>query len=235
MDGGNTSGSGISPILHARRFARHKNITYNRIDDQKIEEEGYAPTAVRAIMRSDSKANIRFLNGGRDCENQNNDSLVVHVQYQEASFLFTGDAGAEGDEQCTGGIPHLLEWYADTGLLNIDVYKVGHHGSRQGTTVDLLKAMTPNISIISAGKNETRSPGSFHAWYFGHPRESTVSLLEDFTTLTRLPVAVYTMYSPKQTFEKRPIDKAVYCTCWDGDVVVSVDEMGRKFNVEVGQ
>jgi hypothetical protein len=56
--------------------------------------------------------------------------------------------------------------------LDVDVYHAAHHGSFNGTTDEFMKLVTPKVSIISAAIPRPRSPGPFHAFQFGHPRES---------------------------------------------------------------
>ncbi|PTF61106.1 hypothetical protein BUY34_12710 [Staphylococcus cohnii] len=44
-------------------------------------------------------------------------------------------------------------------LYNVDILKVGHHGSRTSTSNNLLKAIRPKIALISVGeKNKYRLP-----------------------------------------------------------------------------
>jgi len=76
------------------------------------------------------------------------------------------------------------------------------------------------------------SPENFHGFQFGHPRENIVALLERFTSGDRDPVDVYTMPRVKKVKHDRRVEKAIYCTCWDGDIVVSTNADGSKFNVK---
>lgn len=229
VGGGGTTGSGLDQFNQAWRFARDNNIIYNRILDSRIGEEGYTTSLLRALS-SPSGVDVRFLSGYRtDCEDENNESVVMRVKYGEATFLFTGDAESE-DRDCEPQISLLLDWYGDT-LLDVDVYKVGHHGSRNGTTRDYMLAMSPEISVISAGHHSTRSPGIFHGFQFGHPRENIVALLEELTSGTRQPKDAFTMDAVQTVREPRRIEKAVYCTCWDGDIVISTNENGTQFQV----
>lgn len=231
MDGGDTTGSGAQDLLKARQFSRAHKITYRRISDKVVGPQGYVPDTLERLANSSSETSVRFLSGSRNCGNANNNSLVVLVTYHGARFLFPGDAETREDQRCEGEIGLLLERFHSTGLLNADVYQVSHHGSANGTSSPLLEAISPRISVISAGNDETRSPGAFHAWHFGHPRDAVISLLEQHTIATRVPVSVATMAAPQVTKADRQVTKAVYCTCWDGDIVVSVDASGSQFKV----
>jgi len=48
-------------------------------------------------------------------------------------------------------IERLVDRYRNSATLDVDVYEVGHHGSHNGTTEELLDAMTPKIAAISVG------------------------------------------------------------------------------------
>lgn len=71
--------------------------------------------------------------------------------------FFCGDAEAEVLEELEND--HLLE--------SVDIYKVGHHGSRKAITPDLAATLSPKISFIGVGKNS-----------YGHPTEETLASLE---------------------------------------------------------
>ncbi len=61
-----------------------------------------------ALRQSASAADIRILHGDfRDCNDENNESLVVYVRHAGRSFLFAGDAEWE-DRDCTPAIQNML-------------------------------------------------------------------------------------------------------------------------------
>lgn len=72
-----------------------------------------------------------------DKDNENDTSLVIKVCYGDFSALFTGDFEAEEDL---------------TPPQNIDVLKVGHHGSKDANSFDFLNLVNPRIAVISVGK-----------------------------------------------------------------------------------
>ncbi|MBR4172843.1 MAG: DNA internalization-related competence protein ComEC/Rec2, partial [Clostridia bacterium] len=76
--------------------------------------------------------------GLTDLENENDTSLVINVRYGDFSALFTGDFEAEEDMTMT---PQ-----------NIDLLKVGHHGSKDANDFEFLSATNPRIAVISVGK-----------------------------------------------------------------------------------
>lgn len=89
----------------------------------------------------------------------NNTSLVLRFDYYETSFLFTGDIEEDTEK-------HLCKNIRDE-LLDIDVLKVAHHGSKTSTTDALLLATTPDFAFIPVGKNT-----------FGHPSGEVIGKLE---------------------------------------------------------
>ncbi|MDZ7805844.1 MAG: DNA internalization-related competence protein ComEC/Rec2 [Gracilimonas sp.] len=80
----------------------------------------------------------------------NEHSVILNVIYGESEFLFTGDAGTHQEKR-------VLSKYDD--LLDTDVLKVGHHGSRTSSGLEFLNKVTPDYSIISLSEpNRYRHP-----------------------------------------------------------------------------
>jgi beta-lactamase superfamily II metal-dependent hydrolase len=74
-------------------------------------------------------------------EDLNDMSVVIRLCYKKISFLFTGDASKDSEED-------MLKENRD---LSADVLKVGHHGSSTATTPEFLKAVHPKYAVISVG------------------------------------------------------------------------------------
>lgn len=92
----------------------------------------------------------------------NNYSVVVKITYQNTSFLFTGDAERISENE-------MLDAGYD---LRANVLKVGHHGSNSSTTKKFLEAVSPEIAIISCGKDNK----------YNHPHKEVVNRLNKFGT-----------------------------------------------------
>ncbi len=73
--------------------------------------------------------------------------------------MFMGDAGIEKEED-------ILDKY---NLSNIDVLKVGHHGSRTSSSKEFIDEINPKYSIISVGKNNR----------YGHPNKEVLNNLNN--------------------------------------------------------
>lgn len=231
--------SGMVDIRNARTFANHNGIQrisvkYNTLNSHKV-------TSWANAIEQGSGVKVRFLSGRRGCNDANNDSLVMRVDYGQKSILLTGDSEVDdidfddpSNEGCGGQLPYLLYRYRnDLSVLDADVYKVGHHGSRNGTYDKFLEAVTPQYAVISAGHFNDRSPGGYHGYQFGHPRESLVKLLESFVTGRRpQPVDVFTMRAVQQVIEPRRMEKGIYCTCWNAKaLIVALNSDGTPISI----
>ena len=84
---------------------------------------------------------------------------VYYGKYNDITLLFTGDASLKSED-------YILNNY-DIG--EIDILKVGHHGSKTSTGKKLLETIKPKYALISCGKDNK----------FGHPNESVLDNLTD--------------------------------------------------------
>ncbi len=94
---------------------------------------------------------------GSSYDNLNNYSAVIKIQYGNTSFLLTGDAGTESEQQMLVSGTNL----------KADVLKVGHHGSNSSTTSSFIKAVSPKYAVISCGAGNQ----------YGHPHQEVLSRL----------------------------------------------------------
>ena len=70
-------------------------------------------------------------------------SLVLYGKLLDKHFLFSGNLKEKGEKD-------LLKQYPD---LEVDVLKVGQHGSKTSSNPAFLEKLNPEISLISVGKN----------------------------------------------------------------------------------
>lgn len=157
-----------------------------------------------------------------DLDNGNNHSVVLRVDFGSASALFPGDLEVMG-------IASLIETFGKKGLLDVDLYKAGHHGSYNGTTAALVNAMSPELAVISAGP--PHRTGEWTAWSYGLPRWAAVSDMlgdndSDGVALDRersITVPIGTGWNGEHgIFVDKPIPGAVYSTGWDGALSVTL-------------
>lgn len=100
--------------------------------------------------------NVINLNNGF-YDNENDASLVNYITFLKYKFLFMGDAPKNVEEK-------IIEKY---NLFNIDVLKVGHHGSKTSSSKYFIDKIIPKYSVISVGRNNR----------YGHPHEEALSNL----------------------------------------------------------
>ena len=113
-------------------------------------------SCIKELNIDDNK--LYFLNN-KDYGNENDNSSVIYTEFNNYKFLFMGDAGVEVEED-------LLEKY---NLQDIDVLKVGHHGSKTSSSKSFIDEINPKYSIISVGKNNR----------YGHPNDNVLVNLEE--------------------------------------------------------
>jgi competence protein ComEC len=154
--------------------------------------------------------------GKLNFDNNNNHSVVIRVDFGEASLLLTGDLETEA-------IHDLLTKYQGTTTLDTDVYLAGHHGSRNGSTLELIEAVTPEMAVISFGDPDREA--YWTAWKYGHPNISIVTMLESNCTSLRTPKDVLVGNGP-ENFNYHTITKAIYGTGWDGNITLQATWAG---------
>ena len=70
---------------------------------------------------------------------QDDESLVLHLQYGQTSALLVGDSHYRIEKLLIGENPHA------------DLLKVGHHGSLTSSSPEFLAAVHPEFAVVSAG------------------------------------------------------------------------------------
>ena len=113
-------------------------------------------SCIKELNIDDNK--LYFLNN-KDYGNENDNSSVIYTKLDNHKFLFMGDAGVEVEED-------LIEKY---NLRNIDVLKVGHHGSKTSSSEEFIDEINPKYSIISVDKNNR----------YGHPNKEVIDNLKN--------------------------------------------------------
>ena len=155
---------------------------FERYDVEHImltENEGESVTASRYLEHvADEGATLIYARSGQELQlgasttlevlfpatdpremESNASSIILLLTYGESTFLFTGDS------------PKSIEEYvvSANSSFDIDVLKVGHHGSKTSTSEEFLSAVDPEYGVISAGKDNR----------YGHPHTEVTDVLED--------------------------------------------------------
>ncbi len=105
-----------------------------------------------------NKYKMTFLNT-KLYDNENDNSLVIYLSYNNYKFLFMGDAGLKKEAD-------ILNKY---NIPSINFLKVGHHGSNTSSSKEFINKIKPVYAIISVGKNNR----------YGHPNKETLDNLKD--------------------------------------------------------
>ncbi len=101
---------------------------------------------------------VHSLNNG-NYNDENSLSMVLLLLIDNYKILLMGDAPKSVEEQII----------KKNNLNNIDLLKVGHHGSNTSSSKNFIGHIKPKYSIISVGENNK----------FGHPKESVLNNLDD--------------------------------------------------------
>ena len=129
-------------------YAVEKGVPVTRIkegafiyEEDNLTLKSLYPFTEEGLMPSNSTTNANEL------------SLVARLDYGDFSALFTGDIGFESEKR-------LLD---NNVQLSCDLLKVAHHGSKYSSDQSFIKAVNPNMSVISVGRNT-----------YGHPSPEAI-------------------------------------------------------------
>lgn len=105
------------------------------------------------------EAETEVMHIGTDESDLNNTSIVLKMIFGDYSYLFMGDATDKVEKD-------LLKENID-----VDVLKVGHHGSAYSSTNEFLGKVTPKYAFISVAKENS----------YGHPSNDTLERIKKYT------------------------------------------------------
>ena len=95
----------------------------------------------------------------KEYDNENDNSNVIYTELNGYKFMFMRDAGVTTEKE-------IIDKY---NLPDIDVLKVGHHGSKTSSGKKFINEISPKYSIISVGKNNR----------YGHPNKEVLDTLSN--------------------------------------------------------
>lgn len=88
----------------------------------------------------------------------NNGSIVILLQFDQFTFLATGDLEAAGEKTLI----------ASQLIADVTILKAGHHGSKTSSSTDFLTEVRPEFTVVSCGQDNT----------YGHPHPEVLRRLE---------------------------------------------------------
>ena len=95
----------------------------------------------------------------KEYDNENGNSNVIYTEFDGYKFMFMGDASITTEKE-------ILKKY---NIPDIDVLKVGHHGSKTSSSKEFINEINPKYSIISVGNNNR----------YGHPNKEVLDTLDN--------------------------------------------------------
>ena len=126
--------------------------------DRVVESGGDVHTAKQGMNFNIGKFELTILAAFDRMRDENNRSLITMAEIDGKKFLFTGDIEKEAEAA-------LLKEDLN---IECDVLKVSHHGSSTSSTIDFLKACSPEMAVISVGADNS----------YGHPHNEILALFE---------------------------------------------------------
>ncbi len=109
-------------------------------------------------IKVDNNLSFTIIETGDNFSDENDNSVVIEMTYYDTVILFTGDMESKAE----------AAFLADAN--DIDILKVGHHGSRTSTSDALMDILDPEYAVISCGLNNS----------YGHPHEETLATLDKY-------------------------------------------------------
>lgn len=174
----------MTGLLEVLKKYRVKNILWSGVEKETAEFEEWqrligeernkegaevkiAKSGLKIIFSDDKSLNnyIDVLYPLEDFEGQkvkdaNSASIVSRLVFGESSFLFCGDIYKSDEKK-------ILERGVN---IDSDIIKISHHGSKTSSEEEFIKEVSPEIAIISAGRENQ----------YGHPNEETLETLEKY-------------------------------------------------------
>lgn len=134
------------------------DLLYN-IWQEKLIDKNISSQVVKAgeVFKISDDLSWQIIVADSNHEDFNDSSLVVRLSYKDVDFLFMGDLPNTGEERVL-----------DLGfVLESEVLKVGHHGSRYSSSQEFLDQVKPGLCIIQSGQDNK----------FDHPHQETIDRL----------------------------------------------------------
>lgn len=135
----------------------HTSVTYEKYLD-KIDEKNIPFKGVKAGDEFNlDGVLVSILSPDKPKEDANNSSVVMRVEYEDFSCMFTGDVEAQTEEEIINSYPDIQSV----------CLKVAHHGSDTSSSKEFLDKVRPLVSVIEVGKDNP----------YGHPTKAILKRL----------------------------------------------------------
>lgn len=131
-----------------------------------LNEPGHSDANANANANVDRKAYKTGFSKTGTGESENDNSIVLLLQYKGKSILFTGDMTSKMEADVAEAVRYC-------GVDSLSILKVGHHGSKYSSSEEFLASIMPQAAVISCAARNT----------YGHPHKETLQRLEDVGAL----------------------------------------------------
>ncbi len=132
--------------------------TYERMLEAMVDCNVQPVEAEYGAVYPFGDATITILSGRSDYTDTNDQSVVCLVSHGEMDFLFMGDAGKDVEREILDAVP----------ALDVEVLKVGHHGSSTSSDGSFIRSISPEIALITCGYGNS----------YNHPHSATLQTLK---------------------------------------------------------
>ena len=203
-------------------WARLDKLVRQRVKDGQLEYVNAKKKAFGDLeLCADVQLEVMAAWALKDLSDTNDRSVIARLTYRATSFLFVGDAHKAAEDVLMSLLPE-----EQRAKLDVDVLKVGHHGSATSSDPRFVSAVSPTVAVISSGKKEVGTNGTFK-----HPRSVTVqTLLDHFKQLDsadhRHPATndrIWVFNSDEGSWNQRQRRRGLCVTAKDGTVVLKSD------------
>lgn len=134
-----------------------KNIILNNDSYNSLEKE------IIKIKKASKKVSLKDFKitnlNQKMYDNENDNSLVLNINFLKFNLLFMGDASKKVEEE-------IINNYK----LQVDILKLGHHGSNTSSSEKFIQSCNFNYGIISSGRNNI----------YNHPSPETIDILKKY-------------------------------------------------------
>ena len=104
---------------------------------------------------------------------ENDHSMVLHMEYKfrdkNHTALFMGDLGSTHEKEVMESLLAVDKKQDDKESGEIDILKIGHHGSKYSSSEEFLQQVNPYVCLISAGRKNR----------YGHPHMETLERIDE--------------------------------------------------------
>lgn len=117
----------------------------------------YTVPQIGDLLPFDDALKVEVLAADETASDNNEASVVLHITYNDISFLLTGDAGISGEKEMM-----------KRGDVQATILKAGHHGSNTSSSPSFIDAVYPQVTILSYGQDNK----------YGHPHAEVIESLQ---------------------------------------------------------